>query len=159
MTSTILAQELEAIGVAAGEATVELSHDLVPLLSEQLYRTPIKAIEELVVNSYDAGAQLCQLFVPTPDQLTSGDEEQHFIAVFDNGAGMSQKGLMDLWHVGRSPKVDTRIYKDRKQIGKFGIGKIATFTIANRLTYVTRSEEGILTSTLDFTLQLHWENR
>ena len=44
------------------EVTVKLSNELVRLLSDQLYQSPLKAIEELVVNSYDAGAAVCRLF-------------------------------------------------------------------------------------------------
>jgi hypothetical protein len=36
----------------------------------------------------------------------------------------------------------------RKQIGKFGIGKLATHTIANKVTYISRSQNQILSVTL-----------
>ena len=40
--------------------TVRLSNEIVTLLSSQLYQSPLKAIEELVVNSYDADAKECR---------------------------------------------------------------------------------------------------
>ena len=41
--------------------------------------------------------------------------------------------------------------RKRKQIGKFGIGKLAAQAIANRLTYVTQNDQGkILSVTMDF---------
>ena len=150
MESDLLAIRLLSQGKQLKEATVELSNELVPLLSEQLYRSPMKAIEELVVNSYDAAAKECRLFVPTPSaQLAETDP---FMVVFDDGDGMEVEGLVDLWVVGRSPKrIGDRVYKNRKQIGKFGIGKIASYSVANRLTYVTKHDGGdILTSTLNF---------
>ena len=45
---------------------VALTNELVHLLSDQLYQSPLKAIEELVVNAYDADATQCRLLVPSP---------------------------------------------------------------------------------------------
>ncbi len=127
---------------------VLLSNELVRLLSEQLYQSPLKAIEELVVNAYDADAKECRVFVPLP-----GDTEKKFIAVYDNGDGMNYEGLVDLWQIGRSNKRSKEVERRsrRKQIGKFGIGKLATYTIANQLTYITKTGEEILGITIDFT--------
>jgi hypothetical protein len=145
----MIAQEFVAHSVDERTAQVLLQNQLVPLLSEQLYRSPIKAIEELVVNSYDAAAKRCNLFVPSPAEL-SETEGRPFIVVFDNGQGMTVDQLVSLWDVGRSPKLGTRKTLERKQIGKFGIGKLATYAVANRLTYLTKTAEGIFTSSLDY---------
>jgi hypothetical protein len=51
-------------GPAKRNVKVQLSHELVNLLSEQLYQSPLKSIEELVINSYDAGAHVCRVYVP-----------------------------------------------------------------------------------------------
>ena len=128
---------------------VALSHELVTLLSEQLYQSPMKAVEELVVNSFDADATVCRLSIPA--DLSPGAEEP--IVIYDNGVGMDENGLRDLWHIGHSEKREERIEKarKRKQIGKFGIGKLATYSIARRITYLTRAKNGdILTTSLDF---------
>lgn len=138
---------LEQGGTHEQSLEVVLSHELVALLSEQLYQSPIKAIEELVVNAYDADAPTCFVFVPAaknPDEL---------ILVVDDGVGMDHAGLRDLWHVGHSSKRTEKIglARQRKQIGKFGIGKLATYAVANRVTYVTRCAGGpVLSTTLDF---------
>ena len=149
MSKVLLSELLASQSHETQHAHVELSNELVPLLSEQLYRSPIKAIEELVVNSYDAAANDCKLFVPDPTEQASLSG-RHYVVVFDDGDGMSVNGLVDLWHVGRSPKTGLRVHKSRKQIGKFGIGKIATYAIADRLTYLTKSSGNVLTSSLDF---------
>ena len=81
---------------------VALSYALIRLLSEQLYQSPLKAIEELVVNAFDAEARVCRIYVPTTDQ-------EQFIAVFDDGIGMDYRGLVDLWQVGHSNKRDGEI--------------------------------------------------
>lgn len=145
------AAHLESLGTAADSITVVLSNELVDLLSGQLYKSPLKAIEELVVNSYDAGAADCLLYVPDSAAQES-DPSGSFIAVFDNGIGMDLKGLGELWRIGQSGKrgfdVDPRT--KRKLIGKFGIGKLATHTIAHRLTYVSRTAAGIFAVTTDY---------
>ena len=118
---------------------VKLNNDLAELLSKQLYRSPLKAIEELVVNSYDADAAVCRLAVPA-----SSDQNGKAILVFDDGVGMDEDGLRDLWQIGRSTKRvkdEPTLRFKRKQIGRFGIGKLATYTIADRLTYFTKASD------------------
>ena len=125
---------------------VTLSPELIGLLSDQLYRSPSKAIEELVVNGFDAGADESRVFVPEPGNETP------FIAVFDDGSGMTYESLVDLWKVGRRKERDETLLqrKNRRQIGKFGIGKLATYAVANRVTYVTKAEELHLAVTIDY---------
>ncbi len=128
-----LSDHLKKLGHDEGESVpVKLSRSLAPLLSEQLYRSPLKAIEELVVNAYDADALECRLFVPAPS-----NQDNQYILVYDNGIGMNKEGLRDLWKIGHSPKTDIRqelTKRDRKQIGKFGIGKLAAYAVAHQLT-------------------------
>jgi Histidine kinase-, DNA gyrase B-, and HSP90-like ATPase len=145
LSTSPIADSLISLSALPTPVQVRLSHELVRLLSEQLYQSPLKAIEELVVNGYDADARECRIFVPT-------SEVDPFIVVYDNGIGMPREGLSNLWHIGHSNKRDEEIEKrsQRKQIGKFGIGKLATYTIGNRLTYISRSEEGVLSVTVDF---------
>ena len=131
---------------AVGEPiTVKLSYSLVRLLSEQLYQSPLKAIEELVVNAYDADAKVCRIFVPSEPQDVS-------VAIYDDGHGMDYQGLVDLWQIGRSNKRETEIEhrSGRKQIGKFGIGKLAAHTIADQLTYITKNQGRVLAVSIDF---------
>ena len=143
----LIADSLGSFGQASGEPVpVVLSHELVGLLSEQMYGSPIKAIEELVVNAYDAGAKECRITVP------SLDNEIEFIAVYDNGDGMDRQAIRDLWNIGRSSKRDEQIQRlrSRKQIGKFGIGKLATYAVATRITYISKKDDEVLAVTLDF---------
>jgi len=149
MSPELIGQQLLSAGKPAEPLKVSLSHELVTLLSEQLYQSPMKAVEELVVNCFDADAALCRLSIP--DELKPNSSEP--IVVYDDGVGMDEAGLKDLWHIGHSHKRDEQIEKarKRKQIGKFGIGKLATYSIARRITYITRVENGdILTTSLDF---------
>ncbi len=148
-----LAHHLEEFGSSKGPITVVLSNELVQLLSDQLYKSPLKAIEELVVNAYDAAADACFLYVPTSTQQAEFPNKT-FICIFDNGHGMNMSGLAELWRIGQSGKrnIDIEKQKHRKVIGKFGIGKLATYTIAHRLTYVSRTSEGIFAVSTDYRL-------
>ena len=140
-------QALEALGEAVAEPLpVTLSPELIGLLSEQLYRSPSKAIEELVINGFDAEADEARVFVPEP-----GDEAG-FIAVYDDGIGMTYEGIADLWKVGRPKLRDESLIerKNRRQIGKFGIGKLSTYAIANRVTYITFTNGQLLGVTIDY---------
>ena len=149
MTSSLprLSDILHQLGEPGESARVEISYDTLRILSEQLYATPSKAIEELVVNSWDADAQECHVI------MHAGDGAAEFVAVLDNGHGLSLAEIKSLWRIGWSEKRSTerRRKPQRRQIGKFGIGKLASYVIAERITYLTRSGDGFLGATLDFT--------
>lgn len=127
-----------------GTVSVNLSHELVALLSEQLYQSPYKAIEELVVNAYDADANSCRVFVPEKT------DPSDVVAVFDDGNGMDLLGLQTLWQVGRIANRVRVSSKGRAQVGKFGIGKLATYALGRKLTYVSKSKGQILGVSVDF---------
>ncbi len=57
---------------------------------------------------------------------------------------MDESGLRDLWHIAFSPKKDSRLQHGRQMVGKFGIGKLATYVLANRLTYICKSEDQVI---------------
>src|SRR5258708_12757614 len=140
-----IADVLTAKGEIKQTLHVRLSAELVHLLSDQMYQSPTKAIEELVVNSFDADAAICRVYVP------SNPDDPKFIVVFDDGHGMSEDALVDLWHIGRSNKRTSEVEArtDCKEIGKFGIGKLGTYGVANKIPYITRHED-VCAVTLDF---------
>ena len=141
------ADALPSLGEDTGSPiTVRISNEILTLLSSQLYQSPLKAIEELVVNSYDADSNECRLFVPKPD------DDLQVVLVYDDGIGMDADGLSDLWLVGRSSKREPAYERrmDRKQIGKFGIGKLATYAISNNITYISRTDSDVLAVSADF---------
>ena len=87
----------------------------------------------------DAGADFVDISIP--DDLSS---EQATITVFDNGISMDEDGLRELWHIAFSPKTDSRLQHGRRMVGKFGIGKLATYVLANRLTYICKAEDQVI---------------
>jgi len=107
--------------------------------SEQLYSSPQKAFEELISNGWDAGADLVDVRVATDLQAPDAT-----MAVFDNGTSMDLAGLRELWHIAFSPKEGRTEEHGRPLIGKFGIGKLATYVLANRLSYICRAAAGVI---------------
>jgi len=136
--------DIENVGTAFDKIKVELDPKLLELFAVGLYRSPTKAVEELVTNSFDAQAR--RALVQLPSDATASDAT---IWVADDGEGMDADGLRHLWMIGRSNKRDHESRK-RPPIGKFGIGKLATFVLGTRLTYVSKSAEGYLAVTMDF---------
>lgn len=133
-------------GTGIRKIDVRLSYDLVKLFSEGLYKSPNKAVEELVSNSFDAGAQRVHVILSQDLQAQGAT-----IAVVDDGGGMDGAGLQQHWHIGKSNKRDlTSPPRGRKQIGKFGIGKVSTYVLANRLTHVSKCGAKYYSTSMDY---------
>ena len=135
-----------AIGDATDNIEVRLSYRIVELFSEGLYTSPNKAVEELVANSFDAGARRVHVL------LSSNLHDQDAtIAVFDDGEGMDQEGLKSHWLIGISNKRKlSALPRGRQQIGKFGIGKLATYVLANRLTHISKCGGNYYSTSMDY---------
>ena len=135
-----------ALGAAMDDIEVRLSYRIVELFSEGLYTSPNKAVEELVANSFDAGALKVHVL------LSSNLHDQNAtIAVFDDGEGMDHEGLKRHWLIGISNKrALSKLPRGRQQIGKFGIGKLATYVLANRLTHISRCGGKYYSTSMDY---------
>ncbi len=124
---------------------VELSYTIVDLFSEDLYSSPNKAIEELVSNSFDAGAKKVHVLFA---QDGAGDAA---IAVIDDGQGMGPNELRQHWLIGKSNKRELlSLPLGRKQIGKFGIGKLATYVLANCLKHISKIDGKYYSTSMDY---------
>ena len=140
----------DPIYTTAGNETekidVRLSYRIVRLFSEGLYASPNKAIEELVANSFDAGAHRVAVLLPTDFH-----DQGATIAVIDDGEGMDAQGLKQHWLIGKSLKRDlANLPLGRQQIGKFGIGKLATYVLANRLTHISKKGSKYYSTSMNF---------
>lgn len=135
-----------ALGDATDSIDVRLSYRIVELFSEGLYTSPNKAIEELVANSFDAGARKVHVL------LSSNLHDQDAtIAVFDDGEGMDGDGLKRHWLIGVSNKRRlSALPRGRQQIGKFGIGKLATYVLSNRLTHISKCGDKYYSTSMDY---------
>jgi hypothetical protein len=139
-----LVGEVTAAGEVVGEVVVQIGPSFLQLFSEQMYTSPNKAFEELISNSWDAGATGVYVGL-------SGDLGQpgSIAWVLDNGESMDLEGLHLLWSVAHSTKRERT--EGRPQIGKFGIGKLATYVLAHQLTYICRaSDDAIRLVTMDY---------
>ena len=123
------------IGEETSTIDVKISYKIIKLFSEGLYSSPHKAIEELVCNSFDADAKNVHVIIPIDN--TAPDAT---IAVIDDGDSMDYQGFVGHWIIGRSPKDSRLSNSKRKQIGKFGIGKLATYVLSNRLTHICKKK-------------------
>ncbi|MEX2142645.1 MAG: ATP-binding protein [Pirellulales bacterium] len=133
-------------GTESEKIDVRLSYRIVRLFSEGLYASPNKAIEELVANSFDAGALRVAVILPQDFH-----EQAATIAVIDDGEGMDAPGLKLHWLIGKSVKrALSSLPKGRQQIGKFGIGKLATYVLANRLTHISKRGGAFYSTSMDF---------
>ena len=109
-------------------------------------RVSNKAIEELIANSFDAGARQVAVFLPADLH-----DQQATIAVLDDGEGMDATGLKQHWLIGKSNKRElVNLPLGRQQIGKFGIGKLASYVLANRLTHVSKKGGKYYSTSMDF---------
>jgi hypothetical protein len=136
------------VGNRTGSIDVLLSYKIVELFSEGLYASPNKAIEELVANAFDAGAQ--NVYVMLSENLGA---QNATIVIADDGEGMNAAELRQHWLIGLSRKRElAKLPRGRQQIGKFGIGKLATYVLAGRLTHITKSKGKYYSTSMDYSL-------
>jgi len=141
--------ELADAGQEIGKIPVSISSDIIRLFSEGLYRSPHKAIEELVSNAYDADAK--QVHILLPEQ--SEDKENHLapLWVIDDGHGMNASGFHQLWRVADSNKNKIVPSPNRRApIGQFGIGKLAAYVLAWKLMHLSRVGDKFLLTVMNF---------
>lgn len=135
------------VGKLTDTIDVKISHRIIQLFSEGLYSSSHKAIEELVSNAFDAGAHNVHVIL-SPDLY----DENASIAVIDDGEGMDVTGLKQHWIIGHSSRRKPNSANGRKPIGKFGIGKLATYVLATRLTHICKSQGKFFATTMDYSI-------
>lgn len=118
-------------------------------LGVRMYATLPPAIAEIVANSYDADASEVTI------TLNEANSEPASIVVSDDGHGLTKDAINSKFLViGRNRRVDegdepSPKYK-RKPIGKKGLGKLALFGLATRITICTRHNGKQNTFVLDW---------
>lgn len=130
---------IKTLGSQVATIEVRIGPQFLNLFSKQLYSSPNKAFEELISNSWDADAH--NVYVHIPDDLTLPTSS---IWILDDGVSMDVEGLRDLWSVAASKKREATKATKRKPIGKFGVGKLATYLLANELTYACKSADDVI---------------
>ena len=140
--------QFENLGQVVEEIPVHISYEIIHLFSEGLYKSPHKAIEELVTNSYDANAERVHILLPEADQ--NGVNSSLPLWVIDDGHGMDVEGFRQLWRIAESNKANMAAQNGRSVIGQFGIGKLASYVLAWNLTHVSRVNDRFLLTSMNF---------
>ena len=88
-----------------------------------------QSISDLVDNGIDEGADTIEIII------NPGEKEQDlFIAIFDNGSGISEDQFDDIMKLGHSTKTDA------SKLGVFGVGlKLSSLAQANEVTIQSRT--------------------
>ena len=126
---------VRSTGEEVKEFAIEIGPRFLELFSENLYSSPNKTFEELVANSWDADATA--VYISIPEDLKSVSAS---IWVLDNGTSMDVAGLETLWTITSDHKRKIENPK-RPQIGKFGIGKLATYILASEITFICKAAD------------------
>ena len=87
--------------------------------------------------------------------ITPGPFTADRILVWDNGESMDVEGLKQLWWIAKSPKLaagrtQTRNGQTRKLIGKFGIGKLASYAVGRVISHLCRSGDEFYLVSVDY---------
>ena len=135
-------------GRPVDQVRLNIYYDIIEHFSEHTYGLPEKAIEELVVNGYDAFAKIVGVWLP-------GKWTSERYVVWDDGLSMDADGLKDMWQIANSPKRgETRTIErggeEREVIGKFGIGKLASYTLGDSIEHVCKKDGTFLRVRIDY---------
>jgi signal transduction histidine kinase len=112
----------------------KFSPSILRRLGEELIPNPDQGILELVKNSYDADATVCEI------ELLNTEDLGGTIVISDNGMGMDLETLQNGWLViGKSEKesVSDRTELGRLRVGAKGLGRLAALRLGNRVELTT----------------------
>ena len=139
---------LSDAGQEIEEIPVRISYEIIRLFSEGLYQSPHKAIEELVSNGYDANASCVHILLP--EQSDNKRDISMPLWIIDNGDGMDVHGFHQLWWIAYTDKDNPLPSDGRDPIGQFGIGKLAAYVLAWKLTHISCVNDKLLLTMMDF---------
>ena len=107
--------------------TMKISLNVLNHLGINLYSNIPAVISEVIANAWDADATRVEI---------NFDTEEKSITISDNGCGMSLKDINHKYlYVGYQRRESSNQYtpKNRKPMGRKGIGKLSLFSIANKI--------------------------
>ena len=118
---------------------------ILKILGEELIKSPVMAIYELIKNSYDADASEVSVEFINPEY-----KDSCAIKIVDNGCGITEDILRNVWlepGTDHRKPIDSKknirnvvltpLYK-RVPMGEKGIGRFAVHRIANKIKLITR---------------------
>lgn len=115
---------------------------LLQLLGDQLIGTPRLAVFELVKNAYDADAQEVLISLNDID-----DRGRSSIVVEDDGEGMTEQTIKDIWlvpahdhkEIQRQKLVRTK--RHRLPLGEKGVGRFAVHKLGEKIKLISRAQD------------------
>lgn len=128
------------------EKSFEPKAHILSLLGEELIKSPVMAIYELVKNSYDADATTVSVTFDNIDNLNLSS-----ITISDNGTGMTEDVIENVWlepgtdyrkpvdHKGTRTIQKSPIY-NRIPMGEKGVGRFAVHKLSNKIKVITRPQ-------------------
>lgn len=120
---------------------------ILTLLGEELIKSPVMAIYELVKNSYDADANKVDVYFRNVDDVNNAA-----IIIEDDGIGMTSEIIEDVWlepgsdyrkpynKEGLRETVKTPIY-ERVPMGEKGVGRFAVHKLGTKILLISRPLE------------------
>jgi len=130
----------------------KFSPSILSRLGEELIPNPDQGILELVKNSYDADATICEI------ELLNTEDIGGSIVISDNGIGMDLETLQGGWLViGRSEKeiASDRTSLDRLRVGSKGLGRLSALRLGNFVELTTRPKENPNT---EYSVNIRWND-
>lgn len=116
--------------------TFEISLSILNHLGRNLYRSFITVLGEAVSNSWDADAENVWIYI---------DRDKNCLVIKDDGDGMSaddfQKKFLKIGYTKRKDG-ETKSVKKRPYIGRKGIGKLALLSCADKISVISKKENG-----------------
>ena len=99
------------------------------------------ALADILDNSIAAGADNIEI---VNNDLKSGTKDLEWIAIVDNGGGMSRDGIATAFTLGGK---GVNVFREESDLGRFGLGlKTASFSQCKRLTVISKTEKTELAS-------------
>lgn len=118
---------------------------ILTLLGDELIKSPVMAIYELVKNSYDADANKVDVYFRNIENINDA-----VIVIEDDGVGMTSQIIEDVWlEPGsdfRKPidkttglrQITKSVLKGRIPMGEKGVGRFAVHKLSNQILLITR---------------------
>ena len=135
--------------------TLEMTFDINILehLGLRMYTSLPAVVAEFIANAWDAGAKRVDVFVPKTSAITP----RYAVSIEDDGCGMTVEDVnMRFLVVGRARRDEEGVEtikvgdKERKIIGRKGIGKLAGFGVAGQVKLTTRKNGEFVTFVMDY---------
>jgi signal transduction histidine kinase len=137
-----------------GKLVFRVRPRLLTLLGDQLIKDANLAVFELVKNAYDADATRCTVTLEHPTEKSRAR-----ILVEDDGAGMDEDTLRDVWMViatdfrflQRRDNKRTRKFH-RFPLGEKGLGRLSAHKLGRSIRLITRARGG-----KEYVVDFEWE--